>query len=63
MNVLDNINSRCGKGTLILGAQGTAKKWSPRKEHYAKKSATLQFYSGMTLPIYDTDDSSSLTYE
>lgn len=63
MNVLDKINSRCGKGTLILGAQGTEKKWSPRKEHYAKKSATLQFYSGMTLPIYDTDDSSSLTYE
>lgn len=55
MNVLDNINSRCGNGTLILGAQGTEKKWSPRKEHQAKTSSTLHFYSGMTLPFFNID--------
>lgn len=55
MNVLDKINNRCGKGTLILGAQGTEKKWSPRQEHKAPQSSTLRFYSGMTLPIFNTE--------
>ena len=54
MNVIDKVNNKCGKGSLILGAQGTEKKWSPRKEHYAKQSVTLQFYTGMTLPVFNT---------
>ena len=50
MNALDKINNTCGKGALILGAQGTEKKWSPRKEHIAQGSKVLRIYSGMTLP-------------
>lgn len=47
MNALDNVNKHCGKGTLILGAQGIDKKWAPRKEHIAKENASLRIYSGM----------------
>lgn len=50
MNVLDKINGVCGKGSLILGAQGLDKKWSPRKEHIAQGSTVLRIFSGMTLP-------------
>ncbi|MBQ4916837.1 MAG: Y-family DNA polymerase [Muribaculaceae bacterium] len=48
MSVLDKINGVCGKGTLILGAQGVDKKWSPRKDHTAKQSSVLRIYSGMS---------------
>lgn len=53
MNVLDKINGVCGKGTLILGAQGVDKKWSPRKEYTAKQSNTLRIYSGMSITDLD----------
>lgn len=54
MSVIDKVNSTCGKGTLILGAQGIDKKWSPRQEHAATGSKVLRFYSGMTLPNINT---------
>ena len=47
MNALDTVNKHCGKGTLILGAQGIEKKWSPRKEHTAQDSTALHIFSGM----------------
>lgn len=50
MGVLDKLNSACGKGAVILGAQGTSKQWAPRKEHIAQQSSVLRFYSGMSLP-------------
>lgn len=50
MSVLDKVNSTCGKGTLMLAAQGTERKWAPRKEHTAQRSSVLRIYSGMTLP-------------
>lgn len=48
MNALDAVNRSCGKGTLILGAQGLEKKWAPRKEHTAKSNSALHIYSGMS---------------
>ena len=55
MTVLDKINNVCGKGTLILGAQGLEKEWKPRKEHTSQGSKTLRIYSGMTLPKIETN--------
>lgn len=55
MNVLDNINNRCGKGSLILGAQGTEQKWLPKKDFNAKSSKTLRFYTGMSLPVFNSN--------
>lgn len=49
MNALDTVNNYCGKGTLILGAQGLDKKWAPRKEHIAPQSSALRIYSGMPI--------------
>ena len=49
MNALDTVNKYCGKGTLILGAQGLDKKWAPRKEHIAPRSSALRIYSGMPI--------------
>lgn len=48
MNALDTVNKYCGKGTLILGAQGIDRKWRPRKEHLAQDSSALRIYSGMS---------------
>lgn len=54
MSVLDKVNGTCGKGTLILGAQGLDKKWAPRVKHKATQSKALRIYSGMTLPKFST---------
>ena len=62
MNALDSVNRNCGKGTLILGAQGLDKKWAPRKEHTAKKSSALRIYSGMT-PFKSSSDFSDTSEE
>ena len=49
MNALDAVNRSCGEGTLILGAQGIEKKWSPRKEYIATKHSALHIYSGLSM--------------
>ena len=59
MGVLDKLNSVCGNGTLILGAQGIGKQWAPRKEHIAQQSSVLRFYSGMSLPHLANKNSST----
>lgn len=48
MSAIDSINS---SGELVALAAGTAQgTWRPRKEHKAKRSEVLRFYSGMILP-------------
>lgn len=40
MEVIDNINDRMGKGTILLASQGIQQSWSMRRENMSQNFTT-----------------------
>ena len=55
MKAIDSVNAVCGKGTIILGAEGGEKKWAARSQHPAKKAEAIHIFSGMRYSQIDVD--------